>query len=66
MSEIVDYINRGLALRYKIRLEHSSVNGICAGCGQTYPCITIDSLNAGPPLEASAYKPKKDTKKVGK
>lgn len=62
MSEIVDRINRELAMRYKIRLGHHEESGKCAECGQNFPCITIQSLNSGEPIMASETKPPKKKK----
>jgi hypothetical protein len=62
VSEIVDRINRELAMRYKIRLGHHEEDGKCAECGQEYPCITIQSLSSGEQIMASETKPPKKKK----
>jgi hypothetical protein len=64
MSDLVKRINDGLAIRHKIRLGHHEAGGVCAECGQSYPCITIQSMNGTEDVmsENSAGKKKKKKK----
>lgn len=63
----LEEINAGLRLLMAVRGEHHDKSGVCAYCGQTYPCQVIQSLDGNSEsLMADDSKGKKQNKRKDK
>lgn len=65
----LEAMNEHLALLYKIRQGHSDKNGVCAECGQPFPCVTIQSMTTPGGImsensKGAEFKAKQDKKKA--